>query len=280
MKATKDSGEDADKETKEQLTAQRKTETPGEKKNLKKIHDDFVLENFDGKNLTIDSWLDIFEKECKRCKLASDEDKILILRLFLEGTAKDWYATSLITLGIEESFDTWKSMLDNFRETGWKKCREAYKFKYIGGSLVDFAVRKQYLLLNLRKDLVIGAIIELIVTKLLIHIQDKMDRTQINTFADLVGELRKLESQVQKKKTFDQNNSPNNNQRAIRPAIQTNERKPCSYCESKGFIGRYYPETICRLKQRDTNKDSKNIKTVNNIAVQEHLNKTVTDQKN
>lgn len=38
-------------------------------------------------------------------QVTSDEDRILILRLFLEGTAKDWYSSKVITLGLDESFD-------------------------------------------------------------------------------------------------------------------------------------------------------------------------------
>ncbi|KAK2577720.1 hypothetical protein KPH14_012678, partial [Odynerus spinipes] len=91
--------------TTEHLTTQTRIETPNAKKNLKKIREDFVLENFDGKNFPIINWFYMFEKECDRCQITLSEDKILILRLFLEGTAKDWYASKVMALGLDESFE-------------------------------------------------------------------------------------------------------------------------------------------------------------------------------
>lgn len=270
----------ANKESKEQLTTQSRTDIPNTKKNLNKIREDFVLENFDGKNFPIVNWLHMFEKECDRCQITLDENKILILRLFLEGTAKDWYASRVMSLGLDESFNRWrKCMLESFRETGWRKHREAYTFRYIGGSLVDYAMRKENLLVHLRKDFPIDILIDLIITDLPVYVQDRIDRTEVTSIEDMLRELRKLEGLVQRKKTYNYSNISNDetsNQRGAR----TNEKKPCPYCELKGFPGRFHPETICRQKQRDAYKDQKNIKTVNNIAIQEHLNETLVDQKN
>ncbi|KAK2577719.1 hypothetical protein KPH14_012880 [Odynerus spinipes] len=183
-----------------------------------------------------------------------------------------------MALGLDESFEVWKkSMLESFRETGWRKYREAYSFRYIGGSLIDYALRKENLLVNLRSNFPIDILIDLIITDLPIYIQDRIDRTEVTSIEEMLGELRKLEGLVQRKKTSNYtSNSETNNQRGGR----TNEKKPCPYCEAKGFPGRFHSETICRLKQRDANRDPKNIKTVNNIAMQEHLNETIVDQKN
>lgn len=71
------------------------------RKNFKKIREDFVLENFDGKNFPIASWFQMFEKECARCQVTLDEDKILILRLFLDRTAKDWFSSKVVTIGLD-----------------------------------------------------------------------------------------------------------------------------------------------------------------------------------
>lgn len=84
---------------------------------------DFVLNNFDGNNFPIASWFQTFEKECTQCQI---EDKILILRLFMDGTAKDWFASKIVTLGLNVNFEVWKkSFFDSFHETGWRKHREA-----------------------------------------------------------------------------------------------------------------------------------------------------------
>lgn len=74
-----------------------------------------MLGNFDGKNFPIADWFYMFEKECERCQVMLDEDKVLILRLFLEGTAKDWYSSKVMALGLDESFDIWKkTILESF----------------------------------------------------------------------------------------------------------------------------------------------------------------------
>ncbi|KAK2578585.1 hypothetical protein KPH14_000919 [Odynerus spinipes] len=169
------------------------------RKNLRKVREDFILDSFDGKNFPAKRWLQTFGKECERCKVETDEDKILILRLFLDGTAKDWFSSKVITIGLD--FDTWeKAFLDSFRETGWHKDREAYSFRYIGGSLIDYALRKENLLVNVRENFPTDILISLIVTDLPITIQDKIEKTKITSMEELLTELRKLESSIQKEK--------------------------------------------------------------------------------
>ncbi|KYN03200.1 hypothetical protein ALC62_05962 [Cyphomyrmex costatus] len=254
-----------------QTTKKEATPEPTSRKNLKKIREDFVLDNFDGKNFVITSWFQMFEKECARCQITSDEDKILILRLFLDGIAKDWFSSKVVTIGLDAEFQTWKKIfLDSFREIGWRKNREAYSFRYIGGSLVDYALRKENLLVNIRNNFPVDILIDLIVTDLPIMIQDRIEKTKTTSMEDLLTELRKLENLVQRRKTFSHVNASKNG----------TERKPCSYCEKKGFPERFHPEALCRLRQKEQTEQPKNIKTANNVAVQDELNETITDQKN
>lgn len=55
-----------------------------EKQSLKKLADRFVLEKFDGKNVSPCQWMVVFEKERSRFDIIEDEEKIEIFRLFLE----------------------------------------------------------------------------------------------------------------------------------------------------------------------------------------------------
>lgn len=285
IKTTKKEKEENISTLLQQIVSATKKEIPSEvtpRKNLRKIREDFVLESFDGKNFPMESWFQTFKKECARCQVTSDEDKILILRLFLDGTAKDWFSSKVITIGLDANFETWeKIFLDSFRETGWHKYREAYSFRYIGGSLVDYALRKENLLVNIRNNFPTDILIDLIVTDLPIMVQDKIEKTKVTSIEDLLAELRKLESSVQKRKTFTRTNPGTSNPNQ-KNQIQTpiTERKPCSYCDKKGFPGRFHPEALCRLKQKEQSEQPKNIKTVNNVAVQNTLNEVITDQKN
>lgn len=113
-----------------QNTTELSGKTKENKKDFKKIKDNFVLNNFDGKNVSVTLWLKKFKSECMRCGVEEDTDKIL----------KEWFDSKLIILDLENDCQIWKNnCLDSFCETSWHKHREAYSFRYIRGSLVDYA---------------------------------------------------------------------------------------------------------------------------------------------
>lgn len=254
------------------------------KKDFKKIKDDFVLNNFDGKNMLASSWFRTFETECTRCGVEADADKILILRLFLDGIAKGWFASKLILLGLDNSFETWKNnFLNSFCETSWHRYREAYSFRYIGGSLVDYAFRKQGFLLNVRNNFPTDILIDLVVTNLPIFVQDRINRSDVNTFEILLSELRKLEGLTKNAKMNKPTEQISSKKKPI-AFTPSDEKKPCSFCDRNGYPGRFHPEALCRLKIRNNNSRqdniSGNIRTVNNVGVQDTLNETISNQKN
>lgn len=67
-----------------------------EKTNMKKVAEKFVLEKFSGKNTNAAQWIESLEKECDRLNISHDENKIEILRFFLEKAGLDWYSSMLI----------------------------------------------------------------------------------------------------------------------------------------------------------------------------------------
>ncbi|XP_044766220.1 uncharacterized protein LOC123322343 [Coccinella septempunctata] len=229
--------------------------TKENKKDFKKIKDNFVLNNFDGKNVSVTLWLKKFESECMRCGVEEDMDKILILRLFLDGIAKEWFDSKLIILGLETDFQIWKNnCLDSFCETSWHKHREAYSFRYIGGSLVDYAFRKENLLLNLRNNFPTDILIDLIVTSLPNFLQDIIDRSNVTTFEKLLGELRKLEGSTKYENARNTKNGKMNKSAEQLPSLtKADKKEPCSICDKNGFPGRFHPEALCRLKNRRFN---------------------------
>ncbi|KAF2902742.1 hypothetical protein ILUMI_03450 [Ignelater luminosus] len=60
-----------------------------EKQSIKQLADRFVIEKFDGKNISAHHWMEVFEKECARFNLVKNEEKIEIFRLFLEKSCID-----------------------------------------------------------------------------------------------------------------------------------------------------------------------------------------------
>lgn len=85
-----------------------------ENKNVKKLAERFVLEKFDGKNVSAHQWMEIFEKECVRFGVTRDEEKIEIFRLFLEKSCLDWYNSMMIKFTLQSEWAEWKQ---NFCET-------------------------------------------------------------------------------------------------------------------------------------------------------------------
>lgn len=247
IKTTKKEKEENISTLLQQIVDATNKEIPSEttsRKNIRKIHEDFVLEHFNGKNFPVSNWFQTFEQECARCQVTSDEDKILILGLFLDGAAKDWFSSKVITIGLNASFEAWKEVfLDSFRETGWDKYRESYTFRYVGGSLVDYALRKENLLVNIRDNFPTDILIDLIVIYLPIIVQFKIEKTKVTSMKDLLAELRKLESLVQGRKTF-------TNQKNQIP-VPIADRTPCPYCEKRGSPGRFHPEALCKLKKKE-----------------------------
>lgn len=59
------------------------------------------------------------KKSARDVSLHQMKIRFLILRLFLNRTAKDWLSLKVVTIGLDVDFETWKkTFLDSFREIG------------------------------------------------------------------------------------------------------------------------------------------------------------------
>ncbi|KAF6200735.1 hypothetical protein GE061_005179 [Apolygus lucorum] len=252
--------------------------TPVKRLNLSKVKSDFILENFDGKSFEVGRWLDIFHRECERCQVIHSEDKILILRLFMDGSAKNWYASTLVQLGLDTAFPMWETkMREAFKEQGWKKIREAYNYRYLGGNYVDYVLRKQNILLEQEHTVDQTVQLNLIVIGLPLQVQDKLDRSKIKSIEELLGELRKLESTATQFQKLPLSSEQKN--KKTHPPTSNEKKKPCSICFKLGHPGRFHPESLCRNRQA-AERNERAIRAVNNLEIQETLNESITDQKN
>ncbi|XP_044736861.1 lipase 3-like [Chrysoperla carnea] len=122
-----------------------------------------------------------------------------------------------------------------FFDVGWTAVRKAYTYKYLGGSLIDYALTKENLCLEVESDSTMSSRINLIVMGLPSQVQDELDREDINTIKKLYNELRKLDGQYNKRskenKPFD-----NRSDNKYDPIIQ---KLPSAIklIQSQGFIG-------------------------------------------
>lgn len=118
--------------------------------NLKHIAEKFMIEKFTNRNSNAEQWMEIFEKECIRFEIIKDEVKIEILRLFLDKSCLDWHCSTLTKLTINASWIEWKDrFLGTFANKGWNTVTYALSFSYKEGLLIDYAMKKERLLLDM-----------------------------------------------------------------------------------------------------------------------------------
>lgn len=132
------------------------------------------------------------------------------------------------------------------------------------GSLLEYALKKEKLILEVRKSIDTGTLIDLIAFGLPNYVTDKIDRESLQGTEDLCNEIGKLEHLVAKNKYDKKTN--------VCPDIKfkkNEEKKPCRICvnEKKGI--RYHPEEYCWFKEK---KEKSIVKTVNNSELEIELN--------
>jgi len=180
----------------------KKNEQKSKVHNLRKISEKLVIEKFTGKNASAQQWMEIFESECSRLEINQDTNKIELLRLFLEGYCMDWYSSMLIKYTLDSSWEKWKKIFcDTYADKGWTPLRYAIEYKYMKGSLLEYALKKERILLEINKSLEKQILIDLIAVGLPSYICDRINRKSLEETEDLFNEIRGLEHLV--KKTFD-----------------------------------------------------------------------------
>lgn len=222
------------------------------------IEKKFAIEKFSGKEKATE-WLMSFENECARHEMKADPDKIKCLRLFLVENALDWYKSNAIKVK-DETWSAWSaSFLEVYADKGWTKVRHAYNYKHLGGSLMDYALKKERLMLEVESRVTQYSMINQIVIGLPISIQDRLDREEIQTTDELMNKLRQYESTSAKSSTkFEKYVNAQEISRAKldpkkrldREPRNVSERKPCPICESQGYVGRFHPAERCRNRYK------------------------------
>ncbi|CAI6373435.1 unnamed protein product [Macrosiphum euphorbiae] len=244
--------------------------------NLKNISEKFVLEKFTSKNLNAKHWINNFEKECIRFDVNEDYKKIEILRLFMDKSCTDWYSSMIIKLTGDSEWKIWKNKFcETFSSKGWNPVTYALLYKYRDGSLLDYAIKKEKLLLDMRTTIDSGTLIDLIAAGLPEFILNRIDREVLKDTVDLFSEISNFEHMVIKKKSFFEKKKI----LSMNYKEKNEEKKPCKHCEKLNKGTRYHPESVCWFNTRENDREKKNyIKHVNNSVVEAELNDT--DQKN
>lgn len=241
-------------------------------KNFRKLAEKFVLEKFNRKNINVNQWMELFESECERLNLQIDEEKIQVFRLFLEGSCIDWYGSMLIKLTINSNWAEWKkNFCETYIDKGWSTTKYAISFKYMSGPLLDYALKKEKILLEMDKSISTKMLNNLIAAGLPDFITDRIDKAKVKETRDIFNELGKLEHLVNKK-------VPENKKIGKTGQNQKAEEKiPCSICKEKRNKNLYHSEASCWLKSNETSLNkNKQIKHVNNSVIEAELNDVET----
>jgi hypothetical protein len=236
-----------------------------ETQNLGKIAKDFMIVKFTARNSNACQWIKDFNKECERFQIAEDKKKIEILRNFLENSSVDWYSCMLMKLTVESEWSKWeKHFCETFANKGWSATRYALGFKYQAGSLLEYALKKEKLILEVRKSIDTGTLIDLIAFGLPNYVADKIDRENLQETELLYNEIGKWEHLVGKNKYEKKNFTPYDNK-----PKKYEEKKPCQICINEKKGKRYHPEENCWFKEKNPKAA---VKTVNNSELEIELN--------
>jgi hypothetical protein len=260
-----------------------KVAEPVSAKPMQTLLKDAVLEKFNGKNTCLQTWIGQFERECDRLRIESTR-RPEALRLFLDGSAADWYTLKLRQVSLTDSWERWRSLLiETYGDRGWNDIEYSLDFKYIKGTLQDYVTKKLNLLLDLDATMSLNTQILLTVHGLPPHVKNRLPRKEIKSQESLINEIIQLESLVvpRKNKQGLKINTQNNINSNINN--KSNEKKkPCTLCEKKGYNDRVHPEDKCWFNPK--NKDdkfapwnrnqnvNKNVKLANNVELEEELN--------
>ncbi|XP_041979495.1 uncharacterized protein LOC121733345 [Aricia agestis] len=242
--------------------------------NLRNISEKLIIEKFTSRNSNAMQWIENFEKECERLNITKDETKIEILRLFLEKSCLDWYSSMALKLTVNSEWNEWrKKFLETFENQGWDMVTYAFAFRYKEGQLIDYALKKERLILDINQSIDSKTMIDLIATGLPMFVLNKLNRKELHDTTDLFNEIRKYEGMMYKK------NSTISKSATFLQKNKSYEKKPCKTCESLDKGIRYHPEESCWFKKNKIESErvfrTRNVN--NNSIIEVDMN---TEKKN
>lgn len=241
---------------------------PGHK-NFGKIAEKFLLEKFSAKTSNVDQWIQEFEEECERHDILQDAHKIEMLKHIIEKQCLDWYTSMLIKMTINSEWTLWKeSLCETYGNKGWSQIKYAFGFKFQVGSLLEYATKKERLLLEVNKQIDKQTMINLIVMGLPDYIIDKIDKGSVSSVASLYNEIGKHEHSVYRKNY----NKIRRNTFDNKLIVERSPPRPCQHCEKLNKGIRFHPEEKCWFKHTTDYETKKYYnKNVNNTVLDVEL---------
>ena len=152
-----------------------------------------------------------------------------------------------------------KNFIETYANKGWSQIRYAMAFKYQTGSLLEYAVKKERLLLEVTKEIDTRTLIDLTAIGLPNFIADRIDRDSLQTIEDLFNAVGKLEHLADRKK-FGEN-------KMSETEIKS-KKSPCKQCQTNNRGTRFHPEDNCWFKPKE-NEKKKKVEFINNAELED-----------
>ena len=142
--------------------------------------------------MNAENWIEELENQFDTYSVHELERKLSILKKFLSDNALDWYATNLQRLKDSTWMDWKTSFIQIYGKGSWDKSNKAIEFKYIGGSLVDYGVKKRRLLIEDDPTIKDSTICRLIMFGVPKHVLSLVAFDKADSSDSLLAELSKL----------------------------------------------------------------------------------------
>lgn len=149
---------------------------------------EFNVKKFDGKS-NVQEFTSQLEIEFTRHDIVEDLQKIEILRFMVTGNIIDWYEASKSKLSMHD-WNAWKvSLIETYGVINYARVRSVFEFQYMGGRLVDYAIKKERLILELDPLTREENRLDWIVMGLPLNVTAKLNRTKTTSFTVLINKL-------------------------------------------------------------------------------------------
>jgi len=146
----------------------------------------------------------------------------------LEESAKEWYFSNLRKLSLSQWPEWSISFLLVYADKSWSNVRFAYNYKYINGSIMEYALKKERLILDIESSMSNISRINLIFIGLPLNIQDKLDKEEITNTDLLMNRIRMYDTEYNKQKREDKIKFNGNTNNTITATKKSNSNKKYS----------------------------------------------------
>jgi len=120
--------------------------------------------------------------------------QIEVLKSCLDPSLNNWFIVTQENLPVDAEWLLWRQeLIANFGDNSFKAVANAIGFKYLGGSLIDYVINKEKVLLECNRGYSKSVMLDLIIFGLPEKIVKSLNKNSITTLQSLKDKLKKYE---------------------------------------------------------------------------------------